>query len=80
MARKYKKVYGSRRPLKTVKYSNETSNITSSFSITQGGKPTNTNQKTGNKNVSTNTYTDQNAIALNDTGSASAGGGAYGLW
>ena len=38
MVRKYKKVYGSRRPLKTVKYSNETSNITSSFSITQGGQ------------------------------------------
>ena len=36
MARKYKKAYGSHRPLKTVKYSNETSNITSSFSISQG--------------------------------------------
>ena len=36
MPRKYKKAYGSRRPLKTVKYSNETSNITSSFSISQG--------------------------------------------
>lgn len=38
MARKYKKVYGSRRPLKTVKYSNETSNITSSFKITAGSQ------------------------------------------
>lgn len=38
MARKYKKVYGSRRPLKTVKYSNETSNITSTFSISQGAQ------------------------------------------
>ena len=36
MARKYKKAYGSRRPLKTVKYSNETSNITSSFKLTAG--------------------------------------------
>nr|DAW44368.1 MAG TPA: hypothetical protein [Circoviridae sp.] len=38
MPRKYKKVYGSRRPLKTVKYSNETSNITSTFSISQGAQ------------------------------------------
>ena len=38
MARKYKKAYGSRRPLKTVKYSNETSNITSNFSISQGAQ------------------------------------------
>ena len=38
MARKYKKAYGSRRPLKTVKYSNETSNITSTFSISQGAQ------------------------------------------
>ena len=38
MARKYKKVYGSRRPLKTVKYSNETSNITSSFKLTAGSQ------------------------------------------
>lgn len=38
MARKYKKAYGSHRPLKTVKYSNETSNITSSFSLTAGSQ------------------------------------------
>lgn len=38
MARKYKKAYGSRRPLKTVKYSNETSNITSSFTLTAGSQ------------------------------------------
>ena len=38
MARKYKKAYGSRRPLKTVKYSNETSNITSSFKLTAGSQ------------------------------------------
>ena len=38
MARKYKKAYGSRRPLKTVKYSNETSNITSSFTINAGSQ------------------------------------------
>ena len=37
MARKYKKVYGSRRPLKTVKYSNETYNITNTISIASGG-------------------------------------------
>ena len=40
MPRKYKKSYGSRRPLKTVKYSNETSNITSSFSLTAGSQIT----------------------------------------
>ena len=40
MPRKYKKAYGSRRPLKTVKYSNETSNITSSFSLTAGSQIT----------------------------------------
>ena len=38
MPRKYKKAYGSRRPLKTVKYSNETSNITSSFTIAAGSQ------------------------------------------
>ena len=38
MPRKYKKAYGSRRPLKTVKYSNETSNITSSFTIKAGSQ------------------------------------------
>ena len=38
MPRKYKKAYGSRRPLKTVKYSNETSNITSSFTLTAGSQ------------------------------------------
>ena len=37
MARKYKKAYGSHRPLKTVKYSNETYNVTNTISIASGG-------------------------------------------
>ena len=37
MPRKYKKAYGSHRPLKTVKYSNETYNITNTISIASGG-------------------------------------------